>query len=222
MSLNPYGRGPVITGGYPAQYSYPNAMSSGMAMQPGHNMHPTPNTLSYGPMPALDVHPSQWSTSGYSTPTYSRTPSPSIQDSPYTPIGIRGTPMSNDHQLLSIMANWSMDGPSYPESLNAYLENRGPMPNIDKLYSQMLQANASATSGQTSLPDPPIASAGMIISAWTPTPHFDVSQVPWTTADPKIHGPPQPAPQLPAQRADTFGYRNVASMGYAAYNGHWM
>jgi len=57
MSLNPYGRGPVITGGYPAQYSYPNAMSSGMAMQPGHNMHPTPNALSYGPMPALDVHP---------------------------------------------------------------------------------------------------------------------------------------------------------------------
>jgi len=219
MALNPYGRGPVITGGYPVQYQYPNATSSGMAMQPGHNMHPSPNTLYYGPIPALDIHPS---TSGYTTPAYSRTPSPSIQDSPFSPISVRGTPLNDSHQLVSILANWSMNGPSYPESVNAYLENRGPMPNLEKLYGQMLQANASATSGQASLPDPPIATANMICNAWTPMPDFDVSKVPWITADPKIHGHPQPVPQLPMQRAETFDYRNVASMGYAAYNGHYM
>lgn len=190
-------------------------------MQPGHNMHPAPNTLSYGPIPALDTHPSQWSTSGHSTPTYSRTPSPSIQDYPFTPFNIRGTALHDNNQLVSILSNWSMNGPTYPDSVNAYLENRGPMPNLERLYGQMLQANASATSGQASLPDPQIASASMICSAWTPMPDFDASKVPWVTADPKIHGPPQPAPQLPAQRAETFDPRNVASMGYFAYNGHY-
>ena len=221
MSLNHYGRGQVITGGYPVQYPHTNATPA-MAMQPGHNMHPTSNTLSYGPMPALDMPPSQGLASGHLTPPCSRTPSPSVQGSSFARIGFRGTSLSDDHQLAYILANWSMNGPSYPESVNAYLQKRGPMPNLGDLYAQMLEANASTTSGQASLPDPPIASASMITSVWTPMPDFDPARVPWIAADPSVHGPPQPIPELPPQRADTFDFRNVASMGYAAYNGHWM
>jgi hypothetical protein len=224
MSQYPAGVGPVITAGYPLQQSQGYVMTPNGAMQAGHNLHPISGqqypiqgTPHYHPYGVANIAPS-------TPPSYSRTPSP------YTPPTVPSTqhastpspyhvgPNSHNIRFLTLLAQWPMSGPSYPDSVNSYIANRGPMPDLNALQAQMIQINMDVAAGKYNLPNPSIANPSMIASSWSD--NVDVLQTPWVVADPRIHGNPLSAPApLPAMPASA---EIDLSQGFQAYNGLWM
>jgi hypothetical protein len=86
-----------------------------------------------------------------------------------------------------------MNGPTYPDAVNAYLQNRGAMPDLSTMQAQLVKVNADVAGGVYNLANPSIASPTSIISHWTDG--VDVTQTPWIRADAR-YGAPLPAPQL--------------------------
>lgn len=213
--------GPVVL----SSYLSPQGVTtlSGPIMQPGHNMHPvsieplSPHSLQYGhPHPAMNIGPP-------SPQTYSRTPSPTVPPSaPPAPqtMAFQSWPAEayQNAQMHSLLAKWPMNGPTYPSSLITYLANQGPMPDINALQAQLLQANTDIARGKYVLCNPSIADPRTIKSSWSDG--IDYSQTPMVVADPKVHGlplpPPEPLPVIPSNPMISVG------SGLNAYNGRWM
>ena len=118
-------------------------------------------------------------------------------------------------QFVSLLAQWPMRGPMYPDNVVEYIGNRGPMPDLNALEGQLMQVKADVASGKYNLSNPSIADPSMIMSRWTDG--VDVLQTPWVVADPRIHGAPLPPPApLPV------GLANSAinhQQGIQVYNG---
>jgi hypothetical protein len=121
-------------------------------------------------------------------------------------------------QIASLVAQWPMNGPTYPSSLATYLENQGPMPDINALHTQLLQVNADIAAGKYYLSNPSIADPRHIKSFWSDG--VDISQTPTVVADPKMYGyplpPPAPLPVIPSSPMVAGG------SGVHAYNGQWV
>ena len=216
--------GPVMTPGYSMQQRLPHAMSPNGAMQPGHNHCPT-SSAQY-PTQGLQYYPLYTlATPAISPPQVSsRTPSPSLPPSvpsslyPSVPASYPQGPNQQNLQFFSLLSQWPMNGPSYPAAMNAHIANRGPMPDLSALQTQMTQVNTGLTGGHFDLPNPIIADPRCIAKSWTDG--IDVYQTPWVIADPRIHGaplpPPEPLPVIP--EASAINHAN----GTQVYNGLFM
>lgn len=214
--------GPVFGGAYPSQQALPIAAGQSGTMQPGHNLHPvsyqhyaTQNQQHFHPYTLANFSPSP-------SPSYSRTPSPSIPPTPpshgvFAPAAIWNNPYQNG-QFVSLIAQWPMSGPMYPDNVIAYLRNRGPMPDLNAFQGQLIKVKAEVDSGKYNLSNPSIADPGMITSRWTD--EVDIFQTPWVAANPQIHGAPLPAPEpLPVGPANSA---IDPQQGLQAYNRCWM
>lgn len=106
----------------------------------------------------------------------------------------------------------------YPDNVIAYLGNRGPMPDLNAMQTQLAQVNTDIASGRYNLPNPTIADPRTIKSSWSDG--IDVLQTPWVVADPRVHGAPIPSPELlPVMNA---GSAVDHQQGIQAYTGRWM
>jgi len=69
-----------------------------------------------------------------------------------------GTP-EQERELMSLIAQWPMKGPSYPATVNTYLQRLGPMPDLKALASELTKVQSDVKSGKYELENPQPASA---------------------------------------------------------------
>jgi hypothetical protein len=205
--------GPVLVAGYPScgQCLSASAVASGAAVQlqhPGHDIHSA--MASQQQQQHAITSPQYYTVSPQ--PTYSLPPSTSVSRVS-TPTAF-SAPNSSNLQFFSLLAAWPMSGPSYPDAVNAYLQNRGPMPDLNAVQAQLAKVSVDVAAGVYNLPNPSIASPSTIISYWTDG--VDVSQTPWVKADPRYGAPlppPEPLEPVPAgpsgQQLELSGYNGI-------------
>lgn len=204
--------GPVVVAGYPScgQSLSGNAVTSGVAMQlqqPGHDLHSAAASQRANPQyfHTYTVSPQ---------PVYSL-PTPTTSDSRVSTPTVFPTPNYSNLLFFRLLAAWPMSGPSYPDAVAAYLQGRGPMPDLNVMQAQLAKVNADFAAGAYNLENPSIANPATIISFWTDG--VDVTKTPWIRADGR-YGVPLPVPEaLGAVSAGFVGQQELSN-----YNGIMM
>lgn len=204
--------GPVLIGGYPGGQTLSGAVASSGAMHPGHDPHPVSTQQHAIQQPQYTT---SYTVQQVVTPqACSRTPSPHPSSGPTVQHALI-TPGPNTQQIVfdQLFWSWPMNGPMQPEAMQAYRQNRGPMPDLNAMQAQLAQVNANIANGVYNLPNPSIASPANIVSQWSD--NVNVMDTPWIKADAR-HGAPLPVPAaLPTQTA------GVSGTGWGQYMG-WM
>lgn len=208
----------MLTGGYPGGQTLSGAVASSGAMHPGHNLHPVSTQQQQHAIPQPQYTTSYTVQPVVPPQAYSQTPSPHPPSGPTVQHALI-TPGPNTQQILfdQLFWSWPMNGPMQPEAMQAYRQNRGPMPDLNAMRAQLTQVNTNIANGMYNLPNPSIASPADIVSQWSD--NVNVMDTPWIKADAR-HGAPLPVPAalptLPAQTPNVSG-----TGGWGQYMG-WM
>jgi hypothetical protein len=202
---------PFFGWGYPYYQGIPTSVAP---KEPGHNLHPVSNQQ-YPPQYSHHTYPYTVLQSTPSLPqayypcTVSLVPSTQYTLAPASYLDN----LYQNQQLLSLMAQWPMSGPSYPNDVFAYLQNGGPMPDLNAMHTKMIQGGPDFTPEiNGGLPNPPIADARGAIITQLYDEVIYLDNPPTIDANPQIHFSPLP---LPPPMPDI-----PASLGYSYYQGY--